>query len=125
MLHYILLTSLLLGSLVCFCYPRLTKGYKLMRLDTHALFVSRHVKFFESIFPYHQISKTTIQFQTTTSANSYDFLNWIQTTKVSPSSSEYIPNHCTSSNNSENIVSLSENVEDSTNNITSSSQIFL
>lgn len=65
-------------------YPHLTKGYKLLRLDTHAIFVSRHVKFIKSLFPYHQLSDTTTHFKTTTSANSYDFLNWLQ--QPSPSS---------------------------------------
>lgn len=64
-------------------YPHLTKGYRLLRLDTHAIIVSRHLNFFENIFPYLHTSSTKGHFQTTTSANSYDFLNWLQTTNSS------------------------------------------
>lgn len=34
-------------------YPQNQKGYKLYDLDTHELFVSRDVTFFEHIFPFH------------------------------------------------------------------------
>lgn len=37
-------------------YPFHQKGYKLLNLETHAVFVSRHVQFQEHIFPYHKKS---------------------------------------------------------------------
>lgn len=40
-------------------YPSSTKGYKLLNLITNKPFVSRDVKFFETIFPYHPDSLTT------------------------------------------------------------------
>lgn len=36
-------------------YPHLKKGFKLLRLDNKSVMVSRHVKFLEHIFPYHNV----------------------------------------------------------------------
>ncbi|KAL8148892.1 hypothetical protein AgCh_006046 [Apium graveolens] len=58
-------------------YPYLQKGYKLLRLDNYSIFVSRHVKFLEHIFPYHHKSSTSLPFVTTTSCTSYTFLDWL------------------------------------------------
>lgn len=50
-------------------------------LDNHSIFVSRHVKFYEHIFPYHFTSSVPesqiIPSTHTTSVNSYTFLNWL------------------------------------------------
>lgn len=59
-------------------YPHLQKGYKLLRLDNHVIFVSRHVKFVESVFPYHHFSKSNLPSTNTTVGNSYLFLNWLK-----------------------------------------------
>lgn len=74
---------------MCFLgYSHLTKGYKLLRLDTHAILFSKYVKFLESIFPYHYNSNTKGQFHSTTTANSCDFLNWLQNNSYTLPSSE-------------------------------------
>lgn len=83
-------------------YPHLTKGYKLLRLDTHAIIISRHVKFVETEFPYHQLTHSVVQFTTTTSTYSYDFLTWLKS-------------------NDSTTTSLSENIVDQNNNIDSGS----
>ena len=84
-------------------YPYLEKGYKLLRLDNHSIFVSRHVKFFEHIFPYHlkprsaSITSTTSspQHTNTTSASSYTFLNWLSHNSLAPNVVVDIPSTST------------------------------
>ena len=60
-------------------YPYLQKGFKLLRLDTHSILVSRHVKFLEHNFPYHHISDSSTADKFVTPGNSYQFLDWLNT----------------------------------------------
>lgn len=49
---------------VFFGYPQTQRGYKLLDLTTKKLFVSRNVKFYETIYPYklfHKQSKKEAQ----------------------------------------------------------------
>lgn len=66
-------------------YPCLQKGYKLLRLDNHSVFTSRHVKFLEHIFPYHNMTLPIPKSTNPSPGNSYTFLNWLHHTQDSPS----------------------------------------
>lgn len=52
-------------------YPLDHKGYKLLNLDTKQIFISRHVVFHETIFPYHAGTDST------TSCDPFFIQNWI------------------------------------------------
>ena len=58
-------------------YLHLQKGYKLLRLDTKAIIVSRHVRFQEHHFPYHSPSTSKSKSVQYTPANAFDFVTWL------------------------------------------------
>lgn len=73
-------------------YPHLQMGFKLLRLDTHAIFVSRHVRFVETVFPYHQISSTIQKSTTVTNGgNSIQFLHWLNNNSQNLNISSHTP----------------------------------
>ena len=78
-------------------YPHLQKGYKLLRLDTKAFMVSRHVKFQEDTFPYHSTPPSDSKSVQYTPANSFDFVTWLNHgfTNVQP---VILPTESTTSN---------------------------
>lgn len=50
-------------------YPANQKGFKLLNLENHSTFISRHVVFHEDVFPYHTNTSNT--------PNSSSFLDWL------------------------------------------------
>ena len=78
--------SVLLG------YPTTQKGYLLYNLHTHKTFVSRHVNFNESIFPFHQQpTKTSPTSTSTITATPSDFYPIPNTPSTIPIPSEPTP----------------------------------
>ena len=57
-------------------YPITQKGYKLYNLLTQTVFVSRDVRFYESIFPYHIFHSTSADASTCSNTNNQPSL-WI------------------------------------------------
>lgn len=50
-------------------YPANRKGYKLLNLTNHSIFISRHVDFHENFFPYHE--------NTSHNSSSSSSLDWL------------------------------------------------
>lgn len=59
----------------------------MLKLDTHSIMVSRHVRLFEHVFPYHeQQSKSSTVSHNITHANLYTFIHWLKSTNSNSSS---------------------------------------
>ena len=73
-------------------YPFQKKGFKILNLETMQVFLSRDVRFYETIFPFKELSSPTIEqlFPQSTSYSECDPLYTVVTTEVS-SASETLP----------------------------------